>query len=249
MPTMPDWQLQNPIDAVIFDCDGTLSSIEGIDELADMNHTGPAVAALTQEAMERTGLNPDIYRQRLQLVLPSKQQVLELGARYQATLVPEAKSVIQILKRLNKPVFLASAGIKLAVDLLGEALNIPSSHIFAVDVTFTPNGSYLDFDTTSPLTRSNGKCDIAQRLKKQYPALAQVGDGMNDFVVRDTVTRFIGYGGVFYRENIAAGCEFYIKTPSLASVLPLLLTQAEAATLSTAEAAIYQQGLDHADYI
>jgi phosphoserine phosphatase len=35
-----NWQLQHPLDAVVFDCDGTLSQIEGIDALAEKNDVG-----------------------------------------------------------------------------------------------------------------------------------------------------------------------------------------------------------------
>ncbi|TAK75879.1 MAG: phosphoserine phosphatase, partial [Gammaproteobacteria bacterium] len=61
----PIWQPQAPIPAIVFDCDGTLSMIEGIDELAKHNGVSEAVQALTAEAMEKTGLHPDLYRQRL----------------------------------------------------------------------------------------------------------------------------------------------------------------------------------------
>ena len=39
----PTWQLDHPINAIVFDCDGTLSIIEGIDELARNNGVGDAV--------------------------------------------------------------------------------------------------------------------------------------------------------------------------------------------------------------
>lgn len=40
-----------PVDAVISDCDGTLSTIEGIDELARMNDVYAEISQLTQAAM------------------------------------------------------------------------------------------------------------------------------------------------------------------------------------------------------
>ncbi len=66
---------------------------------------------------------------------------------------------------------------------------------------------------------------------------------MNDAIARDVVTRFVGYGGIFYRENIAALCEFYIKSKSLTPLLPLLLTQEEFLTLSATEKSHYDTGL------
>jgi phosphoserine phosphatase len=52
--TVAEWQPTIPFDAVIFDCDGTLSAVEGIDELAEKNAVGREVKALTQIAMGQT---------------------------------------------------------------------------------------------------------------------------------------------------------------------------------------------------
>src|SRR4051812_47754308 len=71
-----------PIDAIIFDCDGTLSHIEGIDELAKENGVGEQGVKLTEEAMGRSGMSPELYEHRLNLVLPTAAQVDTLGQLY-----------------------------------------------------------------------------------------------------------------------------------------------------------------------
>lgn len=243
MLTTPNWQPANPINAIIFDCDGTLSTIEGIDQLAIKNNVGAEVAALTEQAMGKTGINPAIYRKRLALINPHLDEVLQIGKQYCEQLTPDVDQVIQVFLRLNKTVFIASAGLKPAVDMLGASLDIPEKNIFAVDIQFDAEGRYVDFDTHSPLTVALGKQEIAQKILQQYKTVAHIGDGMNDFVVRDVVTRFIGYGGTYYRANIEAGCEFYIKTPSLAGLLPLLLTRAESEKLTPTELALYNKGI------
>lgn len=54
----PKWQLAMNISAIIFDCDSTLSSIEGIDELAETKNVQQEVSRLTELAMNKTGINP-----------------------------------------------------------------------------------------------------------------------------------------------------------------------------------------------
>lgn len=243
MPTTKNWQLQKPIHAIVFDCDGTLSAIEGIDELAHQNGVGAAVAALTSKAMGKTGINPDIYRQRLQLTMPSQKQVMNLADLYRQHIVPDVEAVIHILQRLNKKVFIVSAGLKPAVKMFGATLQVPENQVFAVDILFDPRGRYLDFDHESPMTVSDGKRHIAQSLLRQYDSVAHIGDGMNDFIVRDLVTRFIGYGGMFYRANIEEQCDFYIKQKSMAACLPLLLTRSEAEALAGVEKELYERGV------
>lgn len=242
--TTPSWQLQSPVHAVVFDCDGTLSAIEGIDELAEQNHVGDAVKALTAEAMNKTGINPALYRKRLELVSPSKSQVEKLGRYYYETCVPDVNAVIQCLQRLGKEVFVISAGLAPAVTLFAELLNIPRSHALSVDIKFDEHGRYQDFDTASPFTMHDGKRQVVAELQNKFQSVAHIGDGMNDLVAHDMSTRFIGYGGIHYRKNIAAECGYYIRTPSVAALLPLVLTQDEVGGLLPAEIEIYSRGVE-----
>jgi len=238
------WQLTAPIHAIVFDCDGTLSAIEGIDELAKQNNVGEQVESLTKQAMDNLGMNPELYRKRLDLVLPHQEQVLKLGQDYFKNQVPDVAAVIQILKRLEKEVYVVSAGLNPAVKIFGELLAVPRQNIFAVDLRFDATGRYADFDAGSPLVYRHGKREVTAELAKQHARILHIGDGMNDFVVADAVTRFVGYGGVFYRETIASQCDFYIKSLSLAALLPLVLTAGEAQQLLPSEMALYEVGLE-----
>lgn len=243
MPSQPVWQPENPFDAIIFDCDGTLCDIEGIDELAIQNQVGEAVKTITANAMSQSGINPEIYRQRLELVKPTQEQVVKLGELYIAHLEPESQEVIRILQRLKKSIYIVSAGLKMAIDSLGGYLTIPSSHIYAVDLSFDEQGHYLDFDHHSLLTKHDGKREVVKTLSKKHNIIAYIGDGMNDLIAKDLVTRFIGYGGAYYRQQIASLCDYYIKSKSFAPLLPLLLTDNDVKRLLPTERIIYQKGL------
>src|SRR6187401_3016155 len=72
---------------VVFDCDSTLSTIEGIEELA-RDHRAE-VEALTEEAMRGAIPLEQVYGRRLELVRPPRGRVLALGRRYIETLVPD----------------------------------------------------------------------------------------------------------------------------------------------------------------
>src|SRR5438132_1086345 len=93
------WQLQEPIDAVIFDWDVNLSMIEGIVKLAEENGVGDEVKALTQEAMGSSGISDDLYRARLDLVSPTAEQVTLLAKDYFHHKVPHVHEVIKIFQR------------------------------------------------------------------------------------------------------------------------------------------------------
>ena len=239
----PAWQLQTPLDAIIFDCDGTLSTIEGIDTLADANGTASTVKDLTSTAMSTTGLTTNLYQHRLDLVTPTRQQIESLATHYYNNLTPDTQAVIQLFHHLNKPVYIVSAGLLPAIVPFGKLLGISKENIFAVDIQFDSSGNFIDYDNHSPLTQNNGKRFIVQNIMMKYPRIGYIGDGLNDYAVYDLVTRFIGYGGIYYRQNIEALCEYYIRHPSMATILPLLLTQTEYSTLDTEKQILYMQGL------
>ncbi|MGI9621577.1 MAG: hypothetical protein ACR2PK_01975, partial [Acidimicrobiales bacterium] len=67
---------------VIFDCDSTLSTVEGIDVLAEDLGFDDEVAALTQAAMEGEVELNSVYAQRLRMLKPSKQAIAALRAAY-----------------------------------------------------------------------------------------------------------------------------------------------------------------------
>jgi phosphoserine phosphatase len=227
--------LTTPISAIIFDCDGTLSTLEGIDELANQNEVGAEVEALTTEAMGKTGINPLLYEKRLRLTNPHQEQVTLLGQDYFTLRVPYAQEVISILQRLNKTVYIISAGLYPAVAIFGELLGVPRQNIFAVKVSFDRDGHYDDYDHHSPLVNNDGKRAIVSQIKMIHKEIAYVGDGLNDLAAYDLATRFIGFGGAYYRENVKEKCEVYLEELSMAPILSLVLTEGEKEKLSQEE--------------
>jgi len=245
--TKLQWQLTSPIDAVVFDCDGTLSRIEGINALAELNGVGDEVCRLTDKAMADTGMSLELYNRRLSLVQPTKQQVKTIGQQYYDECSVDVSEVIRILQSLNKAIYIMSAGVNPAVIIFAALLGIPKSHVFAVDISFDAKDHYRDFDKTSPLTRSGGKRELTRKLREKHKAILHVGDGMNDVSVKSDVTRFVGYGGAFYRESIENHCDFYIRSTSLTPLLPLALTVSEFQNLSEEERSYYNRGMDFID--
>ena len=65
---------------VFFDCDSTLTTIEGIDELARMQGKEAEVAALTRQAMEGKIALETIYARRLRLLRPTRGQLREVAS-------------------------------------------------------------------------------------------------------------------------------------------------------------------------
>lgn len=237
------WQPQTIIDHFFFDFDGTLTSLEGIDVLAQMNGVAEKVQEITRWCMEQTGLTLEDYRARLVYTQPTKAQIQLLAAEYLKAQNPGAEAVVKLLLRLNKKVYILSGGIRESILPFATRVGIPLAQVLAVDVYFDEHGSYRGFDEQSYLAQAKGK---AQAILDLAPASANsllIGDGMSDWEARAAVTRFIGYGGKHPKAWIKAHAPFFINGEELYSLLPLGLTQAESTQLTGAEAVHYDLGL------
>jgi len=235
------WQVLEPIEAIVFDCDSTLSLIEGIDQIAERKGVLAQVHHLTERAMSETGVFNTMYTERLEFVKPNFEDMLWLADRYYENRTEHVNEVIEILAGLGKKLFIASAGLLPPIELFAKRLHIPAEHVHAVDIYFNEDGSYKNYDHQSILIEH--KARVVGKIKESYPRIVHIGDGMNDVEAAYIATRFIGYGGKAYRAKVAELSHFYILCRSLLPLLPLLLTAEEAASLKNNAARCYEEGL------
>jgi phosphoserine phosphatase len=229
----PDYRL------VCFDCDSTLSRIEGIDEIARLKGRYEDVMNLTRAAMEGEVHLESVYDQRLRLLKPTRSDLRRIEKKYAETVTEDASAVIKALQRLNKETFIVSGGLSPAVIPFGVSLGISPDHIFAVDLNFNElagewwdyqedrwggslQAEYLNYHP-GPLTESAGKTDVVQAIRRQYEgSLVLIGDGISDLNAHRVANLFIGYGGVTAREKVAAEAPVFIRCESLSPLLPIL---------------------------
>ena len=198
---------------VLFDCDSTLSAIEGIDELAV--HCREDVERLTDAAMRGRIPLEEVYGRRLQLVKPTRAAVEALGREYVARLVPDAVETVAALKAAGVDVRIISGGLRPAVLSVARAVDVDPSNVAAVDIRFNDDGSYADFDAASPLTMSGGKRTAIERWNVGRPAL-MVGDGTTDLEARPVVDLFVAFAGVIERPGVVQSADVVVRANSLA---------------------------------
>lgn len=213
--------------AVCFDCDSTLSRIEGIDELGRNAGCEAEIAELTNAAMDGKIALDDVYGKRLDRVQPSHAALNWLGNRYAAEIVPGAKETIARLQSSGVAVYVVSGGLLQPVAAFAQSLGIEASHIYAVEVYFDTAGAYQGFDMSSPLTRSDGKAIICRAIAAAHGSVAMVGDGVTDLSARAGGAYVVGYGGVVRRPAVEQGADYYVSTPCLTGTLTALLTNDE----------------------
>lgn len=196
--------------------------MEGIDELA-VSH-GPAVAELTAAAMRGEVALQDVYARRLDIVRPTREQVSSLGEGYIAAIVPDARETLNALRSEGVAVRVISGGLRPAVISLARSLEIPEHAVWAVDVSFHPDGAYAGFDPLSPLARSGGKGELvgSWTADLERPVM-MVGDGVTDLEVRPHVDLFVAFAGVTEREAVVKAADIVIRAKSLAPVVAIAL--------------------------
>lgn len=220
-----------PFERIVFDCDSTLSSIEGIDELSAHDaELRRSIEDLTTAAM--TGKLPldEVYGERLTLINPKQLDVMRVSSRYVQEAVPGGRELVSGLRSLGKEVLIVSGGLRLAVASFAAWLGVGDSQVHAVKVFFDADNRYHDFDRQSVLARNGGKSAVLRSLPPARTVF--VGDGITDAEARDAVDCFICFGGVTLREEVAAQADAVVTEAQLAALLPLLCDTDELDRLS-----------------
>jgi phosphoserine phosphatase len=219
-----------PYALVVFDCDSTLSAIEGIDELAAAH--GVDVRALTDRAMRGEIPLEEVYASRLDLIRPSRASVEAVGALYVERMLPHARDLVAAVRGVGKRCAIVSGGLEPAVSMLARAAGFDARDVFSVAMRHDPSGEYLGFDAGSPLARSGGKIELVRELVREsgFRPFALVGDGVTDLEaveMADSPGRFVAFGGVARRENVLARAAVKCERADLAALVPHLFSRSE----------------------
>jgi phosphoserine phosphatase len=222
---------------IFFDCDSTLTTVEGIDALADSAGKGWRVSVLTRAAMDGELNLEDVYAKRLQALKPTRGQIQTIRQVYKQHIVEDAKCLISTLQALGHQVYIISGGLAEPVVEFGVYLGVPRHHIRAVGVEYNhlsgnwwqtitdeyPNSQerYLAHSDRA-LTISEGKAQIVQELLgEQSGRSLLIGDGYSDLLASRAVNLFVGFGGVVSRPRVQAEAPAFINSTSLAPLLAL----------------------------
>lgn len=208
-------------DVVCFDCDSTLSKIEGIDELARRVGLGEELAKFTDAAMNGEVALENIYGKRLDLIKPNRAAIEWLADFYISELVDGVQDVFSQLQQHNKTIHIISGGLLPAILPLAKLLNVPVENVHAVDMYFDENGEYTCYETDSPLAKNGGKAVIIKSLNAKN--LVMVGDGKTDLEAQQAGAQVIGFGGVVNRTVVRENADFFVANESLTAILPFLL--------------------------
>ena len=207
---------------LLFDCDSTLSAIEGIDELGRLR--GPevfkAVEDMTTQAMDGSTPMESIFAKRLDMIKPTLKELESIGQKYIQQVEPTAVDTIKKLKAAGWTVIIVSGGFTQAIRPLAQYLGI--ERVEAVELRFNPDGSYAGYVESCPTAKSKGKNVVVLKLRDEFKAyqMILVGDGASDLEVKGDVDKMIGFGRYTARPKVKAGADAFIT--SLDQLISLL---------------------------
>jgi len=213
-------------DAVCFDVDSTVINEEGIDVLADFLGKGEAVAALTAAAMDGGMKFQDALSQRLDLLQPSKSQILDCLEQHPLELTPGVEKLIATMHAKGVNVFLVSGGFRIMIEPVAKLLNInPNTNVYANTILFNETGedehaksmcgtTYGGFDAKEPTSQDMGKPRAVQLLMDNHfqHRVVMIGDGATDAQARPPAQAFIGFGGVVSRDAVKQQADWFVTS-------------------------------------
>jgi phosphoserine phosphatase len=207
---------------VILDVDSTVSSLEGIDWLAQRRppEIASLVAALTDDAMNARVPLDAVYGRRLAIIAPTRSEIQALGAEYIKTAVAGVRDAVQAWQAAGVRVVLVSGGLRDALLPLAAWLGIGAPDVYAVDVEYTDAGVADLVREPALLARRGGKPQVVDSLDLPRPILA-VGDGATDAELTRCVDQFLAFTGVVRRDAVVALAAGEVS--SFAALTPIVL--------------------------
>ena len=212
---------------IFFDFDSTLIKGESLDLLGDICGIGEKVKELTDLSMNGQVPLEQIFKEKVDLISPSSKQVQQVAGKCLAIIVDDVPEVIKALQFLGKEVFILSSNFHQIVDGVAEFLAIPLVNVIANNFYFDDIGNYIGFDHQSQLCFSSGKGKILESKINPKDKVVFIGDGSSDISVKGVADLFIGFGGVVSRKIVKDGADVYLKYPSMAPLLLVILNPTE----------------------
>lgn len=202
-------------DCVCFDVDSTVITEEGIDVLAESLGKGEEVAEMTKQAMEGGMKFQDALAARLEVLQPSKEQILQCLQNTPLELTPGVEDFINKLHSRGTDVYLVSGGFRIMIEPVAEILGIAKTRIFANQILFDEGSAskeYVGFDPDEPTSRDMGKARALEQIKAagNYQRMVMVGDGATDAQAKPPANAFLGFGGIAVREKVKQVADWFV---------------------------------------
>jgi phosphoserine phosphatase len=203
---------------LVADMDSTIIGCECLDELADMAHLKPQIAAITEQAMNGEIAFEPALRERVALLKGLALTALERTYKERVKLNPGAKALVATMKKHGARTCLVSGGFTYFTERVAKDAGFDDNQAN----TLLDDGSRLTGEVKEPILGREAKLGA---IKKEIDALKitpeeslAIGDGANDLAM----IQYAGLGVAYYAKPIVAeAASAAIKYGDLRSLLYL----------------------------
>lgn len=243
-------------DILFLDCDSTLSSLEGIDELADRAQID--VSELTNRAMAGELALEDVYGERLRQIEPTAADFEWLGQRYIDTEVEGASQVIRVLTEIGVECHILSGGLLPGILPFAAHLGIPAERVHAVPYPLADGDRSgtsaaeqaavaVEVACAHPLAQNGGKPAMIEKLCAEPLHYRKrrmiVGDGNSDLEAAENVGLMVGFGGVEVRAKVQQQSHLFLTENNLYAVAALAAGNLRAEEIRATDMDLYMKGV------
>lgn len=178
---------------VVMDMDSTLISIECIDEIADMYHLKPEVAAITEAAMRGEIDFAESLRRRVALLEGLDEGALQRVYDERLKLNPGAEIMLAELKKHGIRTLLVSGGFLFFTERLKPRLGLDYTHANTLEIA----DGKLTGKVLGKILDAQGKADWLVKMREELglrpEQVIAMGDGANDLKMMAQAGTSIAY--------------------------------------------------------
>jgi phosphoserine phosphatase len=185
---------------LVADMDSTIIDCECLDELADIAHLKPQIAAITERAMNGEIAFEPALRERVALLRGLSLDALERTYKERVRLNPGAKTLVATMKKHGARTCIVSGGFTYFTDRVAKDAGFDDHQANVL----LDDGQRLTGEVREPILGRQAKLDA---LKKEIAALnigaddtLTVGDGANDLAMIE----YAGMGVAWHAKPVLA---------------------------------------------
>ncbi|WP_150467695.1 HAD-IB family phosphatase [Francisella sp. SYW-9] len=201
---------------IIFDFDSTLIKKESLELILEPLLKGFPEKLLEIENITNLGMQGDLdfresLERRLAIASPTKQSIRDFADKYCPNLLTQGMSeLVDILKHNGYQIWIFSGGLTESIEPFADYLGIARQNIFAVDISWDENDSFVSLDN------SNGACDSKLKAFEKAKDLINgevivVGDGYTDYQLYEAgfANKFIAYVEHVQRQKVIEVAKYH----------------------------------------
>lgn len=206
----------------IFDFDSTLTSVEGLDILAEISlANNPNKEEILREIINITNLGIDgelsftqSLERRIKLLGAKKADLEKLITELRKHVSPSIERNKDFFENFSEDIYVISAGFKEFIIPIVAEYNIPANRVYANTFEFSVTDEIIGFDRDNPLSKHNGKIKCLRDLDLEGE-IQVIGDGYSDYVTREAgvADKFFAYTENVKRDKTIKNADFI--APSL----------------------------------